>query len=249
MRETPLKPLDTATFLDDGSLWRGSFFPGAGELSGSVRLIGLRPSAEICIRTLGARPLLRERPGASGASGASAGSPVRRYAGTPVRRYAVSNRLSGFVTLTFATAPLPDDAMHAVKLTFRRCRENSGSFPFVWTLERGGLRGRIHAHALLSPSHAELLDSHWRERRTDIRDVGEDFESLRSGAGYLTDSFSEGPVAGSRLYSVGNGFAPEMVSIGADSASQLVAEAAHRMGAAPVDELRGALALSAKWSS
>ena len=244
MRETPLKPLDTATFLDDGSLWRGSFFPGAGELSGSVRLIGLRRKSvsgplehDRCYESDRVRRARRAR------------RQVRRYAGTPVRRYAVSNRLSGFVTLTFATAPLPDDAMHAVKLTFRRCRENSGSFPFVWTLERGGLRGRIHAHALLSPSHAELLDSHWRERRTDIRDVGEDFESLRSGAGYLTDSFSEGPVAGSRLYSVGNGFAPEMVSIGADSASQLVAEAAHRMGAAPVDELRGALALSAKWSS
>lgn len=223
--------LDTATFLDGHSRWRGSFFPGAGELSGSVRLRGSRGASVPC-SLVGDRCYEGDR---------------AQRARRKVRRYVVSNRLSAFVTLTFAAAPLPDEALHEVTLTFRRCREKVGAFPFVWTLERGSVRGRIHAHALLSPSSAELLDSRWREGWTDIRDVGDSHESLRSGAGYLADSFSEGPVAGNRLYRVGTGFAPEMVSIDADSAAALVAEAAHRMGAAPLDERRSALAVSAEW--
>ena len=171
-----------------------------------------------------------------------------RRASRQVRRFVVSNCLSSFVTLTFATEPSPDEALNEVSLAFRRCRERTGAFPFVWTLERGEWRRRVHAHALVSPSHAELLGSRWRNGSINIEEVGDDFESLRTGAGYLAKSFSEGPVAGNRLYRVATGFAPEMVLIEADSPWDLVAAATHQMGDAPAYESASALAVSATWS-
>jgi|GEM_PF-1743734 hypothetical protein len=232
MRETPLKPLDTATFLDGRARWRGSFFPGAGELSGSVRLRG-QPRATVT---------------PSGANDRCYESDRVHRASRNVRRFVVSNCLSSFVTLTFAQEPSPDEALDEVSLAFRRCRERNGAFPFVWTLERGEHCRRVHAHALVSPSYAALLNSRWHEGTINIKDVGDDFESLRTGAGYLAKSFSEGPIAGNRLYRVATGFAPEMVLIEADSPSELVAEATHQMGDAPVHESASALAVSATWS-
>ncbi len=168
-----------------------------------------------------------------------------------VRHFVVSNGLSQLVTLTFASEP--ESSVEAVSLVgkfFRRVTHKFSRVPFVWTLEYGSRRGRLHAHALLGALDEGVLDSLWRLGRTDHEFVGGGAEALRAAAGYFVKDFDRGPLQGGQAYRVAKGFQPVGISLsGLDHSLSVISEACHLMDADPtqvVDSARGAF-LTAYW--
>ena len=126
----------------------------------------------------------------------------------------VANELTAMVTTTFARSV--SDAFAAAEMTLwlRRCRDARDPFPFLWTLDRGSKRGRVHGHLLLPASLASLVEGQWPHGHIQV-DVGaNDWESLRQRAGYLTKAFDT-PVLGGQRYRRVKGFQPESVTIDA----------------------------------
>ena len=141
----------------------------------------------------------------------------------------VANELSAMATATFARSVSDAFAAKEMTLLMRRCKDARDPFPFLWTLERGSKRGRVHGHLLLPASLASLVEGQWPHGHIQV-DVGaNDWESLRQRAGYLSKAFDT-PVLGGQRYRRAKGFQPEAVRIDAPSLDGLVAEAEAQMG-------------------
>ena len=227
--------LVSATQFDEGTCWRGTLVPAAGELSacfGSVAVVR---------RVSGDAPSDLEK---------CAKDRLRR-ARKRIRRYAVANRLNRLVTLTFGSRLVSDRvAVGEVGRFFRRVGYRFPRVPYVWTLEFGEQARRVHAHALVGGLDADFLDSQWTLGRTNHVVYDLDATSLRTAAGYLAKDLDRGPLHGGQAYRVAKGFQPEEISLGGSRDPQSVIwEASHLMGADPTsvdDSARGAW-LTAFW--
>jgi hypothetical protein len=226
---TPLSQgLDTTSLFDEGS-WSGTLFPGAGEMTGRMVVRStprsVVPSGDRC----------SEREGAARAARSA-------------RRFVVANELSAMATATFARSVSDDFAAKEMTLLMRRCKDARDPFPFLWTLERGSKRGRVHGHLLLPASLASLVEGQWPHGHIQV-DVGaDDWESLRQRAGYLSKAFDT-PVLGGQRYRRAKGFQPEAVRIDAPSLDGLVAEAEAQMSASAILTHRGSLGVAAQWEA
>jgi hypothetical protein len=230
MSDGPLEVLDTTALSDDG-LWSGTLYPAAGELVAAMRIRYVnRPSAQA---VTGER--CNERDGMLRA--------LRR-----LRRFVAANHLRLFATTTFADWPTVAGAMHDMEQFIRRCRHGHGPFPFVWTLERGERRGRLHGHLLVPLGLRRSVEVSWPHGHVDTRTCGESLGELRSQAGYLAKSF-EDPVMGGQRYRIAKGFQPEAVPVEADSGEALLAQAEARMGAPAAVRNCSAILLSAQWDA
>ena len=235
MRSDPVGSLVSATQFDDVSCWRGRLVPAAGELNarfGSFVLPRRSGVSEPTDLEKCARDRLQR---------------ARRR----VRHFVVSNGLSHHVTLTFASQPASGlIAGSLVGRFFRRVTHRFSRVPFVWPLEYGSRRGRVHAHALLGALDEGVLDSLWRLGRTDHEFVGGGAEALRAAAGYFVKDLDRGPLQGGQAYRVAKGFQPVGISLsGLDHSLSVISEACHLMDADPtqvVDSARGAF-LTAYW--
>ncbi len=235
MKSDPVGSLVSATQFDDVSCWRGTLVPAAGELNARFGSVGLPRRAGV------GGPMDLEK---------CARDRLQR-ARRRVRHFVVSNGLSQLVTLTFASEP--ESSVEAVSLVgkfFRRVTHRFSRVPFVWTLEYGSRRGRLHAHALLGALDEGVLDSLWRLGRTDHEFVGGGAEALRAAAGYFVKDLDRGPLQGGQAYRVAKGFQPVGISLsGLDHSLSVISEACHLMDADPtqvVDSPRGAF-LTAYW--
>ena len=227
--------LVSATQFDDVSCWRGTLVPAAGELNARFGSIGLSRRSGVSEPT-DLEKCARDR---------------LQRARRRVRHFVVSNGLSHHVTLTFASQP--ESGLVAGSLVgrfFRRVRHRFSRVPFVWTLEYGSCRGRVHAHALLGALDEGVLDSLWGLGRTNHQFVGGDAEALRAAAGYLVKDLDRSPLQGGQAYRVAKGFQPDGISLsGLQDPLSVISEASHLMNADPTsvdDSARGA-SLTAYW--
>ena len=227
--------LVSATQFDEGTCWRGTLVPAAGEWSacfGSVAVVrGVSSDAPSDLEK-GAKDRLRR-------------------AQKRIRRFAVANRLNRLITLTFEFRPESDRvAVGEVSRFFRRVTYRFPRVPYVWTLEFGEQTRRVHAHALVGGLDATFLDSKWPLGRTDHVVYDLDATSLRTAAGYLANDLDRGPLHGGQAYRVAKGFQPEGISLrGLRDPRSVIWEASHLMGADPTsvdDSARGA-SLTAYW--
>lgn len=228
MTAHPSEPLDITAQFDNGS-WTGTLYPGAGELVGAMRMRGVaRPFV-----TSVAAQRCHERDGLLRA--------LRR-----IRRFVTSNHLRLFITTTFAHAPTVENAIGDMERFVRRCRYRHDAFPFVWTLERGEQRGRLHGHLLAPVGLTATFEECWPHGGVHARVVGESLQEMRNQAEYLAKSF-EDPVLPDQCYRVAKGFQPEAIRIEAASAEALLAEAEVRMGLDAATHSTSAVALQAQW--
>jgi len=220
--------LDSTSFSDEGS-WSGLLFPGAGEMTGRMILRSV-PRSRVYV---GDR--CSEREGAARAA-------------RVCRRFVVANELRTMVTTTFARWVSVGGAVEKMTLLMRRCRYGRDAFPFLWTLERGGERGRVHGHLLVPVSYGALVEECWPHGHVDVM-VGDDgWTALRDMAGYVAKDF-DSPVLGSQRYRIPKGFQPEAVKIEARSRDLLVVEAEAQMGSQAAVAHHGALGVSASWEA
>lgn len=223
-----LEVLDTTSFLNDGR-WAGSLFIGAGELSGSMVLRSTQRrsvvSAERCQVRGGAARAARK-----------------------TRLFVVANDLRSSVTLTFGSALRPMRAAHEVKLLMRRCGHRRERFPYLWVLERGERRGRLHCHLLLPASMGYIAAELWSHGTVDVVVKPPGFEALRKSAAYIAKAF-DSPVLDGQRYKVPKGFQPEAIPITAANAELLVQEAETHMGLPTLFDRRSSLTVSAQWES
>lgn len=224
----PLGPLDGTAQFDDGS-WVGMLCPGAGELGGVMRMRSVT------------RPLV-----ASTATDRARERDRLLRANRRVRRFVTSNHLRLFITTTFAHAPTVENAIGDMERFVRRCRYRHDAFPFVWTLERGEQRGRLHGHLLAPVGLIATFEECWPHGGVHARVVGESLQEMRNQAEYLAKSF-EDPVLPDQCYRVAKGFQPEAIRIEAESAEALLAEAEARMGLEAATYITSAVALQAQW--
>ena len=223
-----LEALDTTSFLNDGR-WTGSLFIGAGELSGSMVLRSAQRrsvvTAERCQVREGAARAARK-----------------------TRLFVVANDLRSSLTLTFGSALRPMQAAHEVKLLMRRCGHHRERFPYLWVLERGERRGRVHCHLLLPASMGHIAAAMWNHGTVDVVVKPPNFEALRRSAAYVAKAF-DSPVLDGQRYKVPKGFQPEAIPITAANAELLVQEAEARMGVPALFDRRSGLTVSAQWES
>ena len=227
--------LVSATQFDEGTCWYATLVPAAGELTARYG-----PGARCPTQGAGG-PVDAEK---------SARDRLRR-AQRRIRRFVVANRLGWFLTLTFAESPATvAEAADEVTRFFRRVVYRFSKVPFVWSLETGSQRGRIHAHALVGGLGLDTLQEAWSLGRLDQKDFGNDATSLRAAAGYLSKDLDRGPLLDRQAYRVAKGFQPEEIRLGGLRDPQsVICEASHLMGADPTsvdDSARGA-SLTALW--
>lgn len=73
-----------------------------------------------------------------------------RRARTKLRRLATANALEFMWTLTFADEPADRSAVvHEVQKGMKRLQRELGSLRYLWVIERGSKRGRLHVHVLV----------------------------------------------------------------------------------------------------
>lgn len=166
-----------------------------------------------------------------------------RRARTKVRRYSKANQISRLWTLTYAVEP--ENRREVVTnlqgffRTLRRVHFDGRPFPYVWVIEAGAKRGRLHAHFGLGefvPMAA--VDRSWgrgfvHARR--IRALDEERSSEAVVAGYLSKyvgkSMEDGPRArGENRYDVAQGFQPREVLLPASSEWDAVGQAVQLFG-------------------
>ena len=223
-----LGDLDTTSFLNDGG-WLGRLVVGAGELSGTMVLRSkkrLQPvSSDRCLVREGAMRAART-----------------------VRLFVVANELRASLTLTFRRAVDGRQAAREMKLLMRRCGHCCDPFPFLWTLERGSKRGRVHGHLLLPASLGPLATDHWNNGHVDTVVKPEGWQALREQAGYISKAF-DAPVLDAQRYRIPKGFQPEAIKIDASTSELLIVEAEALMGAQAITNRRSGLVVSAQWES
>ena len=230
MNAQRLEPLDTTAQFDDGS-WAGRLFLGAGEFVGTPRLRGVGRPLTPCA----ADDRCHERDGLLRG--------LRR-----VRRFVTANRLTLFVTTTFKRSPTVESAVGEMERFLRRCRHGHDAFPFVWTLERGEKRGRLHGHMLAPVGLRATFEEAWSLGDVHSRVIGESLHELRDQAKYLAKGFEDSVMPGQK-YRVAKGFAPEAILIEADSREALLAEAETRMGSVAVVQNSSPMFVSAQWGA
>jgi hypothetical protein len=165
-----------------------------------------------------------------------------------VRRFVTANHLRLFVTTTFERAPTVESAVGEMERFLRRCRHGHDAFPFVWTLEHGEKRGRLHGHMLAPVGLRARFEEAWSVGTVDSRVIGESLQEMRGQAEYLAKSFEDSVMPGQK-YRVAKGFAPEAILIEADSREALLAEAETRMGSVAVVQNYSPMFVSAQWSA
>jgi hypothetical protein len=220
--------LDTTSLLNEGG-WSGSLFPGAGELSGAMVLRS----------TMRSQPMSTDR--------CCERDGAMRAART-ARRFVVANELRSMVTLTFRCAVDAMKAASDMKLLMRRCCYGRDPFPFLWTLERGSHRGRIHGHLLVPASLGPLAEDAWDNGHVDVVVKPQGWQALREQAAYIAKAF-DSPVLSGQRYRVPKGFQPETIKIDAFSPELLITEAEARMGTRVVKGHRSGIVVSAQWES
>jgi hypothetical protein len=227
--------LVTATHFDEGSAWRGTLVPAAGEMSAYFGSFSRAPRGHRSSEQ-NSEKHLRDR--------------VRR-AKKRIRQFTVSNKLNCLLTLTFAEAP--EDVNSAAALTvdsFRRVFYKSPRAPYVWTLEAGRRHGRIHAHALLDEACASRVVTKWTLGITDCQLFATNAESLRTASSYLSKDLNTALVDHGQSYRIPKGFTPEAHRLPAGlDPSVLIRHASDLMGSSPVSvrESPGHPALTALW--
>lgn len=221
--------LDIPAQFDEGQ-WSGTLYPAAGELVGSMRLrsCGERPSVPIRDRCHKHEGMLRG---------------LGR-----IRRFVVANGLRMLVTTTFRHPPTIDGAALAMANLIRRCRYAHGRFPFVWVLERGAQRGRLHGHLLVPIGLWPHIKSGWKQGHVDRRIGGDGLAELRAMASYVGKSL-EAPVLDGQSYRSAKGFQPEAFRIEAPSAGAILAEAEARMGLPASNHQLSGVVLAAQWEA
>ena len=212
--------LVTATQLDEGSAWRGSLVPTAGEMSAYYGSSSRAPRGHRSAEE-NSEKHLRDR--------------VRR-AKKRIRQFTVSNKLNCLLTLTFAEEP--EDVQSAAVLTaisVRRVFYRHPRAPYVWTLEAGERHGRIHAHALLDEVCASRVQTLWSFGIADCKQFALDAESLRTASSYLSKDLDSALVDHGQSYRIPKGFTPEAQRLPAGiDPSVLIRHASDLMGASPV---------------
>jgi hypothetical protein len=157
-----------------------------------------------------------------------------------------ANHLRLFVTTTYANSPTVENAIGDMERFIRRCRQGVDAFPFVWTLERGEHRGRLHGHLLAPVGLRATFEGAWSHGTVHAHIGGESLEEMRDQAEYLAKSF-EDPVMPGQRYRIAKGFAPEAIRIEAESLEALLAEGETRMGGTAVVQTRSPILVCAQW--
>jgi len=159
-----------------------------------------------------------------------------RRAKKRIRQTAVSNRLNCLLTLTFAEEPVGIDVVADLTAkTFRRVLYRFSRFPYIWAVEKGSEGGRLHVHALLSESFAEVVERAWNLGFAQVESFPGDSESLRTAASYLSKDLESMLMNNGQSYRTAKGFKPESLKLpsGLDR-SALIRLASDEMGASPL---------------
>lgn len=208
-----------ATQFDEGSKWRGTLVPAAGEMSAYFGRQSRAPMGHQSLEPDSEKNLRDSF----------------RRAQKRIRQTAVSSRLNCLLTLTFAEEPLRIDVVAALTAkTFRRALYRIPRFPYIWTVEKGSEGGRLHVHALISESSVENVKRAWDLGLAQVRSFPLDSESLRTAASYLSKDLESMLVHNGQSYRIAKGFKPESLRLpsGLDR-STLIRFASDEMGASP----------------
>ena len=173
-----------------------------------------------------------------------------RRARGQVRRYCAENRLNRLGTLTYAGEGQhdPKALRRDVGEFFRGLRRDLGrSFPYLWVPEWHPGGHGLHVHFAVGRYIAQgAIKRRWGRGHVHIKllgnlpvgsgSLGEARLAARYLSKYLAKGLGEGgQPPGLHRYEVAQGFQPASVIVLGDTKAAVLAEAARRMGADPVD--------------
>jgi len=224
-----------ATQFDEGSRWRATLVPSAGEMSASF----------------GRQTRMSRGHRASEPNAEKNFLDCVRRAKKRIRLYVVSNKLNCFLTLTFAEELADVSAVvHLTKNAFRRALYRLPPCPYIWVREAGSKEGRLHVHALVNSTVADRVVSSWEFGIAHVEPYPLDAESLRTASSYLSKDLDSSLINHGQSYYRGKGFTPEFQRLTAclDQAA-LIRHASEAMGSPPmtIQESSRYPAITALW--
>jgi hypothetical protein len=188
-----------------------------------------------------------------------------RRARRQVRLFCVANGLNRLGTLTYAVEPDLRQIRADLGRFFVRLRRELGgeAFPYLWVVERGEKKGRLHAHFAVGRwIGRQAIVSAWDHGFVHIKLIGDlpvgsgAVGEARRVARYLAPYASKNPAAGSGLhrYEVAQGFQPRIVKVWGRTAPEAIKAASVLLGCDPEyewnsDQVEGWAGPPAVWAS